>query len=131
MSDKTSIGDTLRKIFEDLVLVTFEDFQRVCSRMVYKTIIDAENTGERKYVGGELIFECVDDKNFTGSYDLYFQDDAGNFFKEAAKTGSLKLSTLATDFREEVVTNKILKFAIPAPDDEARELYERENSETK
>ncbi len=131
MSDKTSIGDAFRKIFEDLVLVTLEDFQRVCSRMVYKTIFEAESTGERKYVGGELVFECVDDKNFTCSYALYFQDSAGNFFKESAKTGNLKLSTLATDFREEIIANKILKFEIPAPDDEARAQYEFEESNRK
>ena len=131
MSDKMNICDKLRKILEDLVLVTFEDFQRVCSKMVYKTIFDAEKVGEREYVGGELIFECVDDKNFTCSYSLYFQDKAENFFKEAAKTGNLPLSSLASDFREELLADKILKFKIPEPDEEAREIYGREQSELK
>lgn len=124
MSDKMNIVDALRKIFDDLVQVTFEDFQRVCSPMVYKTILDAESTGEREYVGGELVFACVDDKSFTCSYSLYFQDKDEKFFKEAAKTGNLPLSSLASDFREELVTDRILKFKIPEPDEEARAEYE-------
>lgn len=131
MSKKIDIGNELRKILDELVLVTFEDFQRVCSKMIYKTVLDAEKVGEREYVGGELIFECVDDENFTCSYSLYFQDKAENFFKDGAKTGNLPISSLAPKMREELMTEKVIKFEIPEPDDEARELYEREHSKTK
>ena len=125
------IGDELNKILDGLVKITPEDFQRVYGKTIDKTILDEEKASGREYIGGEFIFECVDDKNFTCGYSLYFQDEQENFFKKEAKSGKLSMSPLLQEMRDELMTEKIIKFEIPEPSDEARELYEREHSETK
>lgn len=131
MKDMMKIGDELNKIFDGLVKITPEDFQRIYGKTIDKTILDEEKASGREYIGGEFIFECVDDKNFTCGYSLYFQDEQENFFKKEAKSGKLSMSPLLQEMRDELMTEKIIKFEIPEPSDEARELYEREHSETK
>lgn len=125
MRDTTKNGNALFQKLEGLLKVTAEDIQRVSSEVINETILNAESTGKRGYVGGEFIIECVDDKNFTCSYNLYFQDEQENFFKETARTGKRSLTSLESEFRDELTTEKVIKFEIPEPDDEARAEYER------
>lgn len=131
MNDVKKFGDELRKMLAGLVMITPEDFQRTYGKVIDKIILDEERSSGREYIGGEFIFECVDDKNFTCGYDLYFQDEKENFFKRDAKSGKLSMSPLLPEMREELATKKVIKFDIPEPDDEAREIYGREHSETK
>ena len=131
MNDVKKFGDELRKMLGELLMINLEDFQRKYGKVIDKIILDEESSSKHKYIGGEFIFDCVDDENFTCSYDLYFQDEQENFFKRHAKSGNLPVSSLAPKMREELMTEKAIKFEIPEPDDEARELYEREHSKTK
>ena len=125
------IGDELNKILGGLIKLTPEDFQRVYGKTIDKTILDEEKTSGREYIGGEFIFECVDDKNFTCSYSLYFQDEQENFFKKEATTGNLSMEPLLPEMRDELTAEKVIKYEIPEPSDEARQAYEREHSEPK
>ena len=128
MSDMKKIGDELSKAFEKLFAVTFDDLQRVYEDTIFEAILDEENSSGRGYVGGKLIYACVDDKNFTCEYDLYFQDEQGNFFKKSAKTGELSMKHLSTETRDELTAEKVIKFEIPEPDDDALNKYERTHS---
>ena len=98
------------------------------SKIINEAILDTESSGERKYVGGEFIVEGIGDKNFTCGYNLYFQDAQENFFKESAKTGVRSLTSLESKFRDELKAEKVIKFDIPKPDDEARAEYELNHS---
>lgn len=131
MSDLKKLGEDLRKALENLFAMTLEDFQRVYEETICNAILEEESSGERKYVGGEFIFECVDDKNFTCGYSLYFQDEQENFFKKEAKSGNLSMSPLLPEMRDELTAEKTIKYEIPEPSDEAREAYEREHSKSK
>lgn len=128
MSDIKNFGDDLRKALEKLFAVTFDDLERVYGETICNAILDEESSSGREYVGGELIYTCVDDKNFTCEYTLYFQDEQGKFFKRSAKTGELSMKHLSTETRDELTAEKVIKFEIPEPDDAARAQYEREYS---
>lgn len=128
MSDKKNLGDDLRKALENLFAVTFEDLQRVYEETISEAILCEENSSGREYVGGKLIYTCVDEENFTCEYDLYFQDAQGNFFKKSAQTDKLSMEPLSTGTRDELTAKKIIKFEIPEPSDEARAEYNRKHS---
>lgn len=128
MSDVKNFGEDLRKAFENLFAMTLEDFQRVYEETICNAILEEEFSGEHKYVGGELIYEHVDEKNFTCEYKLFFQDAQGKFFRKTAKTDNISTKPLSTDMREKISSEKILKFEIPEPSDEAREEYKRQHS---
>ena len=122
------LGENLRKAFEKLVKVTPEDLQRVYGEEINEAILDEEHANGRKYVGGEFIFERVDEKNFVCSFSLYFQDAQKKFLKKSAKTGELSMSPLSPELRDELKAEKVIKFDIPEPDDEARAEYEYKHS---
>lgn len=118
--------DGLKKIaekLEEMLKVNLEDIQRVYGETIYKAILDEENKDGIEYIGGELIFECVDDKNFTCAYSLYFQDQQEKFFKKEAKTGEVPLKSLSPEMRKELQSERILKFEIPEMTEEIRGKY--------
>ena len=122
--------DGLKKIaekLEEVLKVNLEDIQRTYGDTIYKAILDEENKDGIEYIGGELIFECVDDKNFTCAYNLYFQDEQEKFFKKEAKTGEVTLKALSPEMRKELQSEKILKFEIPEPPLEVRKSYKLAN----
>lgn len=131
MDDMKKIGDELRKAFENLFAVTFDDLERVYGETICNAILDEESASGREYVGGELIYTCVDDKNFTCEYTLYFQDEQGKFFKRSAATGELAMKHLSAETRDELTAEKVIKFEIPEPDDDARAEYERKHATPK
>ena len=131
MDDMKKFGDDLRKTLSNLVSVTFEDLERVYEETICNAILGEESSSEREYVGGELIYTCVDDKTFTCEYNLYFQDEQGKFFRKSAKTGKLSMEPLSIETRDELKAEKEIKFEIPEPSDEAREKYEYEHSKEK
>lgn len=131
MDNVKKFGEDLRKMFRELVTVTPDDLQRLYAETINKTILDTESENGLHYVGGEFSFECVDDKNFTCNYSLYFCDEQKKFFKKSATTGNLSMEPLSAEMRDELTAEKVIKYEIPEPSDEAREAYEREHSEAK
>lgn len=128
MSDIKKLGDDLRKALENLFAVTFEDLQSVYEETICEAILDEESSSGREYVGGKLIYEYIDDKNFTCEYILFFQDEHGKFFKKSAKTDKLSMKPLLTETYDELTAEKIIKFEIPEPSDDARAEYKRKCS---
>lgn len=120
--------ENLSKAFEKLVKVTPEDLQRVYGEEINEVILDEESTSGRKYVGGEFILDYVDEKKFGCSFSLYFQDAQKKFLKRSAKTGELSMSPLVPELRDELKAEKVIKFDIPEPDDEARAEYKYKHS---
>ena len=131
MDDIKKLGNDLRKALSNLFSATFEDLELVYEEPICNAILDEESSSEREYVSGELIYTCVDDKTFTCEYNLYFQDEQGNFFRKSAKTGELSMKPLSIETRDELKAEKVIKFEIPEPSDEARAKYESEHSKQK
>lgn len=131
MDNVKKFGEDLRKMLSELVTVTPDDLQRLYSETINKTILETEHENGLHYVGGEFSFECVDDENFTCNYSLYFCDEQKKFFKKSATTGNLSMEPLSTEMRDELTAEKVIKYEIPEPSDEAREAYEREHSKAK
>ena len=84
------------------------------------------NEGLRKasiFLNGDFSIDYVDEKSYTCSYILYFQDKADETYKIAAKSKPLDFARLSAEARKDLETNKSVKFEVPDPPEEVRKNY--------
>ncbi len=117
----------INEIMEELrPTMTLEDLQRVYSPKLDKIILDEEDASNRKYIGGEFNLDYVSDKFYTCGYKFFFQDEQQKIFKVEAKSRELTTSNLSPKVREQLKTDKNIKFEIPEPSETARNKHNRE-----
>ena len=106
--------------------MSLDDIQRVYTKTVDKVIFHEEDKSHSHYIGGEFNLDYVSDNAYTCGYKLFFQDEQKKIFALESKSKEISMLKLSNDIREQLKTDKNIKFEIPEPDEKARELYNRE-----
>ena len=75
------------------------------------------------FLNGDFIVDYVDEKSYTCSYVLYFQERNDETYKIAAKSKPLNIKRLSAEARKDLETNKSVKFEVPHPDENDRKKY--------
>ena len=124
--------EVLMEIINELIeefrpTMTLEDLNRVYTKTVDKVILTEEDKGTGKYVGGEFNLDYVSEKSYTVGYKLFFQNEQKKIFELEAKSRELDISKLSQKVRDQLKTEKNIKFEIPEPSQSARDKYNREN----
>lgn len=118
-SEESSSTNTSRVIIrkiEDVPSVHYSDkiTEIILGENLYKAAI---------FLNGDFSVDYVDDKSYTCSYVLYFQDKKDETYKVAAKSKPLDITRLSEEARKDLVTHKSIKFEIPDPPEETRKNY--------
>lgn len=105
----------IRKI-EEIPSVFYADklTEIILTQELYKSAV---------FLNGDFIVEYVDEKSYTCSYVLYFQEQNDETYKIAAKSKPLDVKRLSEEARNDLATNKTIKFEVPNPDENARKKY--------
>ena len=86
----------------------------ILSEELYKSAI---------FLNGDFSVDYVNDKSYTCSYILYFQDKKDETYKIAAKSKPLDMAKLSPEAKKDLETNKSIKFEVPEPTLEVRKSY--------
>ena len=118
-SEDSSSASTSRVIIrkiEDIPSVHYSDkiTEIILSESLYKASI---------FLNGDFSVDYVDDKSYTCSYVLYFQDKKDETYKVAAKSKPMDITRLSAEARKDLETHKSIKFEIPDPPEETRKNY--------
>ena len=130
IAGKDVLMNMINELLEEIrPTMSLEDIQIVYTKTVDKLIFHEEDTSKSKYIGGEFNLDYVSDKAYTCGYKLFFQDEKKKIYALEAKSKEISMLKLSTSVREQIRTDKNIKFEIPEPDDKARALYNREKLE--
>ncbi len=131
-SEAISAGtEVLKSIINELIeefrpTMTLDDLQRVYTKTIDKVIFHEEDKSNSRYVGGEFNLDYVSERAYTCGYKLFFRDEQKKIFALEAKSKELSISKLHSSVREQLKTDKNIKFEIPEPDESARDKHNRE-----
>ena len=103
--------------------MNLNDFPKVFSNQVIKTIVTEEIRTGRKYIEGYFHVNYLDEKNHSCTYELYFEDSKEKIYKTESKTGTLSSEQLTFEARKELAEEKIITFEIPEPSQAERDVY--------
>lgn len=130
VAGKDVLMNMINELLEEIrPTMSLEDIQIVYTKTVDKLIFHEEDTSKSKYIGGEFNLDYVSDKAYTCGYKLFFQDEKKKIYTLEAKSKEISMLKLSTSVREQIRTDKNIKFEIQKPDDKARALYNREKLE--
>ena len=107
--------------------MTLEDLQRVYTKTIDEVILNEEDKSNTKYVGGEFNLDYVSEKSYTVGYRLFFQNEQKKIFEIEAKSREISLAKLSSKVREQLKTEKNIKFEIPEPSQSTRDKHNRES----
>ena len=107
--------------------MTLEDLQRVYTKTIDEVILNEEDKSNTKYVGGEFNLDYVSEKSYTVGYRLFFQNEQKKIFEIEAKSREISLAKLSSKVREQLKTEKNIKFEIPEPSQSARDRHNRKS----
>ena len=93
------------------------------SDKVNEIILTEELRKAAIFLSGDFIIDYVDEKSYTCSYMLYFQDKSDETYKIAAKSKPLDIARLGSEARKDLETNKSIKFEVPTPNEDVRKNY--------
>ena len=115
-SSSTSSSRVIIRKIEDIPLVHYSNkiTEIILNESLYKASI---------FLNGDFSVDYVDDKSYTCSYVLYFQDKKDETYKVAAKSKPLDITRLSEEARKDLETHKSIKFEIPDPPEETRKNY--------
>ena len=115
-SSSTSSSRVIIRKIEDIPSVHYSDkiTEIILNESLYKASI---------FLNGDFSVDYVDDKSYTCSYVLYFQDKKDETYKVAAKSKPLDITRLSEEARKDLETHKSIKFEIPDPPEETRKNY--------
>lgn len=75
------------------------------------------------FLNGDFSIDYVDEKSYTCSYELYFQERNDDTYKIAAKSKPLDIMRLSEEARSDLTANKSIKFEVPSPSEDVRKNY--------
>ena len=109
-SSSTSTSRVIIRKIEDIPSIHYSDkiTEIILNESLYKASI---------FLNGDFSVDYVDDKSYTCSYVLYFQDKKNETYKMAAKSKLLDITRLSAEARKDLETHKSIKFEIPDPPD--------------
>ena len=107
--------------------MTLEDLQRVYTKTIDEVIMREEDKSNSEYIGGEFNLDCVSEKGYTVGYRLFFRNEEKKIFELAAKSRELDVSKLSSEVREQLKTDRNIKFEIPEPSASVRDKHNRES----
>lgn len=115
-SSSTSTSRVIIRKIEDIPSVHYSDkiTEIILNESLYKASI---------FLNGDFSVDYVDDKSYTCSYVLYFQDKKDETYKVAAKSKPMDITRLSAEARKDLETHKSIKFEIPDPPEETRKNY--------
>lgn len=115
-SSSTSSSRVIIRKIEDIPSVHYSNkiTEIILNESLYKASI---------FLNGDFSVDYVDDKSYTCSYVLYFQDKKDETYKVAAKSKPLDITRLSEEARKDLETHKSIKFEIPDPPEETRKNY--------
>ena len=93
------------------------------SDKVNEIILTEELRKASTFLSGDFIIDYVDEKSYTCSYMLYFQDKSNETYKVGAKSKPLDIMRLSAEARNDLEKNNPVKFEIPEPSEEIRKNY--------
>lgn len=99
---------------------SLEELLNNCGGVLDKIILREEHEKNCSYIGGELKISCVGKENYECSYSLYFEDKDESIHTVEAKTKLLETKHLTKNFQQILNSNRVLKFEINEPSEEAR-----------
>lgn len=115
-SSSTSSSRVIIRKIEDIPSVHYSNkiTEIILNESLYKASI---------FLNGDFSVDYVDDKSYTCSYVLYFQDKKDETYKVVAKSKPLDITRLSEEARKDLETHKSIKFEIPDPPEETRKNY--------
>ena len=122
--------EVLMNMINDLIeefrpTMTLEDLQRVYSKSIDEVIFDEEDRNNSKYVGGEFNLDYVSERSYTVGYRLFFRNEQKKIFELSAKSREISISKLSAKVREQLKSDKNIKFEIHEPNQSARDKHNR------
>ena len=117
-SDSTPKGDSrviIRKL-EEIPSLYYAD-------KLNEIILTQELQKAAMFLNGDFSIDYVDEKSYTCSYELYFQERNDDTYKIAAKSKPLDIMRLSEEACKDLTTNKSIKFAVPYPPEDVRKKY--------
>lgn len=118
-ADSTSAQPSARKYF----YVKIEDIVKIYSDKINDTALNEELIGATIFVGGEFSIDYVDERSYTCSYNLFFQDKNGETYSVKAGSKPLDIQRLKTEAAKELTEQKNIKFEIPELTEAVRKSY--------
>ena len=117
-NDDKKSEDTSRVIIKKI-----EDIPPYYADKINDTILKEEFYKIALFLGGEFIIEYVDEKNYTCTYTLYFQNKKDDAYKITAATQPMDMTRLSAEVKKDLETQKNIKFEISEPSEEVRQKY--------
>lgn len=114
-SDAENTRTIIRKI-EDIPAIHY-------GNKLTEIILNEEFYKAAIFLSGDFIVDYVDEKAYTCSYVLYFQNKKDETYKVAAKSKLLDITRLSSEAQKDLETNKSVKFEVPEPSKEVRKSY--------
>lgn len=103
--------------------VTIDDIVKIYSDKINEIALNEEINSATIFVGGEFSIDYVDERSYTCSYNLFFQDKNGETYEVKAGSKPLDIQRLKTDAAKELTEQKTIKFDIPELTEEIRGTY--------
>ena len=128
-----TIVDSLEVLFHNIsnklngvgLSVSLEELQSNYSEALDMIILREEDTNNCKYISGEFSINYLDEKSYNCAYELYFEDQDGQYHTLEAKTKPLFSTNLTKEFQQELKKEKEIKFELGEPSSENKRKYER------
>ena len=128
-----TIVDSLEVLFHNIsnklngvgLSVSLEELQSNYSEALDMIILREEDTNNCKYISGEFRINYLDEKSYNCAYELYFEDQDGQYHTLEAKTKPLFSTNLTKEFQQELKKEKEIKFELGEPSSENKRKYER------
>ena len=110
--------------------MSLEELQVVYTKNLDKIILQEEQTNSTKFVGGEFCLNYIDEDHYDCAYKLFFMDKSKKIFEISTKSKPFDSSYLNSTTRDELKSEKTIKFEISEPSREARDKFNREKFES-
>lgn len=120
------LDDFGKKIDSLDLTMSLDELLKTYGENLDRIIIQEEHDKKCSYIGGELKFSGVDEDHYDCAYALYFEDANESVHVLESKSKPLEIKFLTEDFQERLKKERVLKFEIDEPSEEARSKYKRQ-----
>lgn len=121
--NENSSSSSATPVAPKMASVTIDDIIKIYSDKVNETALNEELSRATIFVGGDFNIDYVDEKSYTCSYTLFFQNKSGETYEIKAGSKPLDISRLVEEARQELTNRKSIKFDIPEMSEEVRGTY--------
>lgn len=119
--DKVTENNELER--KGVFIKKIEEIPEIFEEKINEIILKEEFYKIASFVGGEFIIEYIDDKSYSLSYHLYFQDKKDAPYDVTSQKQKNSISRLSDAAQKELKDQKTIKFDISEPSEEFRKKY--------